>query len=130
MSENYADESVALLLQALRLQNPDAASELWGRYFEQLRKVARRRLGPENAAPFDSEDVAISAFHRFCQAIRQGRFRNLRIAMNCGDCWFRSHGERPGTICRPRQLKNAASLAMSFHWNLCPTTARRQISMR
>jgi RNA polymerase sigma factor (sigma-70 family) len=77
MSENYADESVALLLQALRLQNPDAASELWGRYFEQLRKVARRRLGPEHAAPFDSEDVALSAFHGFCQAMHQGRYPEL-----------------------------------------------------
>ena len=74
MSENYADESVALLLQALRLQNPDAASELWGRYFEQLRKVARRRLGPENAAPFDSKDVAISAFIVFVRPYARGDF--------------------------------------------------------
>jgi RNA polymerase sigma factor (sigma-70 family) len=66
-----------LLLEALRRNEPEAVRELWGRYFARLRKVARQKLGPENGAPFDSEDVALSAFNGFCRAVQDWRYPEL-----------------------------------------------------
>lgn len=54
-----------------------AVHALWGRYFEQLVRLARRRLGelPRRAA--DEEDLALSAFASFCHAAEEGRFPDL-----------------------------------------------------
>lgn len=66
------DGSITLLLHALKQNEPDAISELWQRYFLRLRKVARHRLGAQADGPFDSEDVALSAFNGFCRAFLEG----------------------------------------------------------
>ena len=71
------DESVALLMEALRSLDSRAATSLWQRYFPKLRRVARQKLGPQNAGPFDSEDVALSAFDGFCRAVQEGRYPEL-----------------------------------------------------
>lgn len=68
------DGSVTLLLHALKQNEPDAISELWQRYFMRLRKVARHRLGAQVDGPFDSEDVALSAFNGFCRAFLEGSY--------------------------------------------------------
>ena len=63
-----ADGSVTTWLHALSSGNGDVAQNLWERYFGRMVELARAKLraGPKRAA--DEEDVAISAFHSFCQA--------------------------------------------------------------
>lgn len=55
----------------------EAAQRLWERFYTRMVRLARRRLRnlPRRAA--DEEDVALSAFNRFCQSARQGRFPRL-----------------------------------------------------
>jgi RNA polymerase sigma factor (sigma-70 family) len=54
-----------------------AIDALWARYFEQLVRLARQRLGslPRRAA--DEEDLALSVFVSFCHAAEEGRFPDL-----------------------------------------------------
>ncbi len=77
MSSTPANGSVTLLLKALRKNDSEAVSELWQSYFHRLRLVARKKLGPQNGGPFDSEDVALSAFDGFCRAVQEGRYPEL-----------------------------------------------------
>jgi RNA polymerase sigma factor (sigma-70 family) len=68
-------ESVTTWIGELRQGNTAAAQQLWERYYGQLLQFARGKLrgAPRRAA--DEEDVALSAFHSFCQAA--GRFPRL-----------------------------------------------------
>ncbi|HVS35159.1 MAG TPA: ECF-type sigma factor [Gemmataceae bacterium] len=54
-----------------------AAQHLWEGYFQKMVKLARLKLAglPRRAA--DEEDVALSAFHSFCQGAGDGRFPQL-----------------------------------------------------
>ena len=54
-----------------------AAHQLWGRYFDQLVRLARARLRSAPCGPADEEDVALSAFNCFCQGAAAGRFPSL-----------------------------------------------------
>jgi RNA polymerase sigma factor (sigma-70 family) len=59
--------------------DPDAAaSRLWQRYFGELVRLARARLGPAPRAACDEEDVALSAFHSLCAGAARGRFERLK----------------------------------------------------
>jgi len=55
----------------------EAAHQLWGRYFDQLVRLARARLRSAPRGPADEEDVALSAFNCFCQGAAAGRFPDL-----------------------------------------------------
>lgn len=57
--------------------SPDAAEQLWARYFERLVRLARGRLQRQPRRAADEEDVALSAFHSFCRGTEQGRFPRL-----------------------------------------------------
>ncbi len=70
--------SVTQLLKNLQEGDSDAASSLWDRYFQQLARVARGRLGNAVAGAGDQEDVAISAFFSFCRRVEQGQFDDLQ----------------------------------------------------
>jgi DNA-directed RNA polymerase specialized sigma24 family protein len=61
-----------------------AAQALWQRYFDQLARLARARLGAAPRGPADEEDVALSAFDSFCRGAVQGRFPRLG---DRGDLW-------------------------------------------
>jgi DNA-directed RNA polymerase specialized sigma24 family protein len=69
--------SVTTWLGQLRAGNHAAAQQLWQRYFSRLVGLARGRLQGLRRVAFDEEDVALSAFHSFCQAAEQGRFPQL-----------------------------------------------------
>jgi RNA polymerase sigma factor (sigma-70 family) len=65
--------------------NPDAAAaRLWHRYFAELVRLARARLGPSPRAACDEEDLALSAFHSLCEGATRGRFARLD---NRDDLW-------------------------------------------
>jgi DNA-directed RNA polymerase specialized sigma24 family protein len=72
-----AEGSISRWLGQLRAGDPQAAAELWQRYFQRLVQVARGRLQgvPRRAA--DEEDVALSAFHSLCRGVAEGRFPDL-----------------------------------------------------
>lgn len=59
-------------------KDPQAIQHLWEVYFEKLVQVARGRLRQlPRAASADEEDVALSVFASFAQAVDAGRFPRL-----------------------------------------------------
>lgn len=72
-----SSNSVTQWLGLLQAGDAVGAQLLWQRYFHRLVGLARKKLHG-NAAPLgDEEDVALSAFHSFCQAAEAGRFPQL-----------------------------------------------------
>lgn len=55
----------------------EAAEVLWGRFMEDLHRVARRKLGPAPKTAADEEDVAVTAFAALLSGIRDDRFAQL-----------------------------------------------------
>ena len=76
--EETLAHSVSLWLVALKDGSERAAEELWSRYYERMVYYCRRKLPFFDRRLFDSEDVAISAFHSLCNGISDGRFPQLR----------------------------------------------------
>ncbi|MEZ6091961.1 MAG: ECF-type sigma factor [Pirellulaceae bacterium] len=66
--------SVTGWFHALTNGESSAAEKLWMVYFSQMTQIARNRIKRYPVAAFDEEDVAISAFGVFYQAIRMGKF--------------------------------------------------------
>jgi DNA-directed RNA polymerase specialized sigma24 family protein len=62
-----------------RLKDGDhlAAEKLWEGYFHQLVRLARGKLQGMSRRVADEEDVALSAFHSFCQGVERGQFPRL-----------------------------------------------------
>ena len=71
------DGSVTHWLGALEGGDAAAAQRLWERYFDRLVRLARAKLGAMPRGAADEEDVALSAFHSFCQGAARGRFPRL-----------------------------------------------------
>jgi DNA-directed RNA polymerase specialized sigma24 family protein len=71
--------SITTWLEQLKRGDREAAARLWDRYFRRLLGLARARLAalPRPAAA-DEEDVALSAFFDFCQAVRAEDYAGLR----------------------------------------------------
>jgi DNA-directed RNA polymerase specialized sigma24 family protein len=79
-----ADGSVTTWIQALSTGNDDVAQNLWERYFQRMVELARNKLRASVRRAADEEDVALSAFHSFCQAAAAHRFPRLA---NRDDLW-------------------------------------------
>jgi hypothetical protein len=77
-----SSESVTTWLAELKTGNPEAAQKLWERYFHRLVGLARAKLQATSRRAADEEDVALSAFHSFCQGAEQGRFPQLQDRNN------------------------------------------------
>jgi DNA-directed RNA polymerase specialized sigma24 family protein len=71
------ESSVSVWLGPLKEGDPQAAQELWNRYFEKLVRLARKKLQGAPKRVADEEDVALSAFHSFCEGAAQGKFPRL-----------------------------------------------------
>jgi RNA polymerase sigma factor (sigma-70 family) len=69
--------SISRWIDPLKEGNPDAAQQLWERYFQRLVGLARRRLGAAAPRAGDEEDVVLSAFASFCRAMERGRFPQI-----------------------------------------------------
>jgi RNA polymerase sigma factor (sigma-70 family) len=76
--------SVTTWIGKLKAGEPHAADQLWQRYYARLVSLARRKLGELPRRASDEEDVVVSAFHSFCQAVEAGRFPALD---NRDDLW-------------------------------------------
>jgi DNA-directed RNA polymerase specialized sigma24 family protein len=64
-------------LGLLQTGDTSAAQALWDRYFPQLVRLARSRLGGVPCRTADEEDVALSAFASFVRGAEAGRFPQL-----------------------------------------------------
>lgn len=71
------DGSVTGWINELRDGSPDAAHELWRRYFRRIQNQARRYLGQRREIVFDSEDIAVGAFEQFYRLHENGNFPEL-----------------------------------------------------
>jgi DNA-directed RNA polymerase specialized sigma24 family protein len=61
----------------LQAGTPEAAQQLWQRYFVQLVGLARFKLRGAPHGVADEEDVALSVFDSFCRGAEQGRFPQM-----------------------------------------------------
>ncbi len=71
------DDEVTLWLQGLARGESSAVQHIWERYYGQLMILASRKLQRHNRRAADEEDLALSAFHSFCQGANAGRFPQL-----------------------------------------------------
>jgi DNA-directed RNA polymerase specialized sigma24 family protein len=71
------ENSVTLWLDGLREGNDADVKRLWDRYFQRLVKIASTRLPGNARRVTDEEDVALSAFHSFCDRVSSGQFPQL-----------------------------------------------------
>jgi DNA-directed RNA polymerase specialized sigma24 family protein len=72
-----SDQTVTHWIRALKEGDEQGARELWQRYFNQLVRVARARLGSAPRRAADEEDVALSVFDSLCKGAAQGHFPEL-----------------------------------------------------
>ena len=71
------DNSVTIWLGAARTGDDEAIRKLWDRYFQRLVRLASKRLPGHQRRDVDEEDVALSAFHTFCDRVGRGQFPEL-----------------------------------------------------
>jgi RNA polymerase sigma factor (sigma-70 family) len=71
------EHSVTTWLDGVKSGDDLDISQLWDRYFQRLVRVAGSRLPGHARRSVDEEDVALSAFHSFCERARKGQFPDL-----------------------------------------------------
>ncbi len=76
------EESITAWIHQLKMGDQTAAQKLWETYFLRMVHLARTKLGEMPRASADEEDVALSAFHSFCQRAQQGQFTQLQDSSN------------------------------------------------
>jgi DNA-directed RNA polymerase specialized sigma24 family protein len=68
------DVSVSRWLDGLKAGDQADIARLWDRYFLKVVALARAKLPAPTRREFDEEDVALSAFHSFCERAGRGEF--------------------------------------------------------
>ena len=71
------DASVSNWLDGLKAGDDTDIQRLWDRYFQRLVRLARAKLPARDRRELDEEDIALSAFHSFCERAGQGQFPQL-----------------------------------------------------
>jgi len=71
------DGSISRWLEGLKAGDPADVQRLWDRYFHRLVGLAGTRLPRHARRDYDAEDVALSAFHSFCDRVSRGQFPAL-----------------------------------------------------
>lgn len=79
-----SDGSVTSWFGLLQAGEDDAAQRLWRRYFPLLLKAAREKMQGVPMQTADEEDIALSAFHSFCNAARHERIPGV---LNRDELW-------------------------------------------
>ncbi len=69
--------SVTDWIDRLKAGDRSAAQPLWDRYFSRLVHLARKKLQNQPRRAADEEDIAISAFTRFCEGVDKSLFPKL-----------------------------------------------------
>lgn len=78
MAKSKAVGSVTQWIRDVKDGDPEAAQQLWDRYFHRLVGLASRKLTKVPKQESDEEDVAIHALGSFFEQARNGRFPRLR----------------------------------------------------
>jgi RNA polymerase sigma factor (sigma-70 family) len=81
-SSMSSTNSVTALIAGAKKGDPNAAQQLWERYFPRLVRLARTKLPKSQCRMADEEDVALSAFASFCRGVANERFPQLRDRNN------------------------------------------------
>jgi DNA-directed RNA polymerase specialized sigma24 family protein len=98
-----SEGSVTRWLGPLKAGDPQAAQQLWERYFRRLVGLARKKLRGAKRQAVDEEDVALSAFDTFCRGAEEGRFPRLDdrdnlwkilVLLTARKAWHRARDER------------------------------------
>jgi RNA polymerase sigma factor (sigma-70 family) len=71
------DGSISRWLEGLKAGDSADIQRLWDRYFHRLVGLAGARLPRHARRDYDAEDVALSAFHSFCDRVGRGQFPGL-----------------------------------------------------
>src|SRR5215510_9873464 len=74
-SDSDPSGSVTRFFDQLRAGDPNAAEELWLRFFPRLVALARQVLAGRPQRVADADDAAQSAFASFCLRVKAGEFR-------------------------------------------------------
>ena len=82
--DSGGEQSVSLWIQHVKQGDPDAARELWERYFEKLVQVAASKMRDMPRREMDEEDVALTVFETLCRGAAAGRYEQLQ---NRDDLW-------------------------------------------
>ena len=70
-------EEFSELLERVRAGDDDAIAKLWEDYYQQLVRIAAKRMPQNLRRSGDEEDIALSAFHSFIAGVRHDRFPDL-----------------------------------------------------
>jgi DNA-directed RNA polymerase specialized sigma24 family protein len=71
-------QSISGWIDRLVAGDDAAVQPLWEQYFQQLVRLARKKLQPAHRRAADEEDIALSAFDSFCRNAKQGHYPHLR----------------------------------------------------
>lgn len=77
-SDDSISGSITQWIGRLRNQDPQAAGQIWQRYFARLLPLARAKLKALPHRAVDEEDILVSVFDRFFQATNADRFARLQ----------------------------------------------------
>ena len=94
MSEN---KNVSHWIDQIKEGDSIAANRLWHHYFDRLVRSVRQRMGGQNRAVTDEEDIVLSVFDSFYAAAGQGRFPTSPIGMTFGGYCCKCRRERLST---------------------------------
>lgn len=72
-----SEHSVTMMLSNLKAGDEQAAYEIWNRFFDRVRGLAKKKLGRLPSRVAEDEDIALSAMHALYQGAQEGRFREL-----------------------------------------------------
>ncbi len=72
-----SNDDVTCWFNGLAKGDEAAVEQVWQHYYEKLVRVAKGKLALGQRRAADEEDVALSAFHSFCQGAAAGRFPQL-----------------------------------------------------
>jgi DNA-directed RNA polymerase specialized sigma24 family protein len=68
------DDSVSRWIDGLKAGDAAGIERLWDDYFQRLVRLARAKLAGHARRASDEEDIALSAFHSFCDRASRGQF--------------------------------------------------------
>jgi len=119
---NSDQGSITHWLRELKAGQPQAAGEIWARYFPKLVRIASRRLANNPDRAVDGEDLVQSSFRNVCLAVIDGRYSDVENRVELWNLLYvatlnrvRQHFRELNTQKRTRQaptLRNAAPSAL------------------
>jgi DNA-directed RNA polymerase specialized sigma24 family protein len=74
---DHSAEQFSSLLDRVRQGDDQAIAKLWEDYYQQLVRIAAKRLPAGLRRAGDEEDIALSAFHSFIAGVRRDQFPDL-----------------------------------------------------